>query len=280
MRRARCSNVSHIVTIMLADFIKLLCLGGMVVVMLFTVTWLLSLKLNNFSFVDITWSYSLASLVPIYVLLGRGQGIRKIVFGLLALAWSLRLGTYLLRRIRRHHPSEDARYQVLRAKWKSHLQRNFFWFFQAQAALILLLSVPLLLACLNPQPALGLIEWIGMGVTVISLMGEAVADAQMGWFKRRGTSSQEVCRVGLWRYSRHPNYFFESLVWWGFWLMACGSPWGWVTVYAPLLMLYFLLRVTGIPLTEACAVASKGEAYRAYQRSTSAFIPWFPKSSS
>ena len=88
-----------------------------------------------------------------------------------------------------------------------------------------------------------------------------------------------MCDVGLWRYSRHPNYFFESVIWWAFWLFACGSPWGWVTVYAPLLILHFLLRVTGIPLTEKCAVESKGDAYREYQRTTSAFVPWFPKKS-
>ncbi|NBV85364.1 MAG: DUF1295 domain-containing protein, partial [Verrucomicrobia bacterium] len=87
-----------------------------------------------------------------------------------------------------------------------------------------------------------------------------------------------VCETGLWRYSRHPNYFFESLVWWGIFLASVNLPLGWITVACPLLMLYFLFQVTGIPLTEEYAIKSKGEAYRRYQRSTSVFIPWFRKS--
>jgi steroid 5-alpha reductase family enzyme len=144
--------------------------------------------------------------------------------------------------------------------------------------LIVLLSVPVLLACVNPAPELGIIEWTGFAVWLIGLGGEATSDAQMKRFKADPASKGKVCQIGLWRYSRHPNYFFESVVWWGFWLFACGSPWGWATIYAPAMILYFLLRVTGIPLTEECAVQSKGDAYREYQRTTSAFVPWFPRS--
>ena len=259
------------------DFWFLLGIGTVVTVLLFALTWLLSLKLNNFSFVDVTWSYALGVLAPLYAWLGDGFTQRKVVALTMALLWSLRLGTYLLFRVKRHHPHEDVRYEVLRQNWRDNLSRNFFWFFQAQALLIVLLSLPVLLACLNPAPQLGLIEWIGFGVWLLGLSGEALSDAQMQRFKSDPASQGKVCQLGLWRYSRHPNYFFESVVWWGFWLFACGSAWGWATLYAPLMILYFLLRVTGIPLTEECAVKSKGDAYRAYQRSTSAFVPWWPK---
>ncbi len=260
------------------DFWFLIAIGLAVAVTLFALTWLLSLKLNNFSFVDVTWSYALGVLAPVYVWLGDGFTQRKVVTLTMALLWSLRLGTYLFFRVKRHHPHEDVRYQVLRQNWSSHLARNFFVFFQAQAVLIVLLSVPVLLASLNPVPQLGLIEWIGFGVWLAGLGGEALSDAQMQRFKSDPSTAGKVCQVGLWRYSRHPNYFFESVVWWGFWLFACGSPWGWITLYAPAMILYFLLRVTGIPLTEECAVKSKGDAYREYQRTTSAFVPWFTKS--
>ncbi len=259
------------------DFWLLIGCGALVVFALFTLTWLLSLKLDNFSFVDITWSYSLAFLAPLYALAGGGFTQRKILAATMAMIWSLRLGTYLFIRIKRHHPHEDARYLVLREKWKQHLARSFFLFFQAQAVLILLLSAPILLACLNPAPNLGLIEIIGATVWLIGICGEAASDAQMQRFKSDPASKGKVCQLGLWRYSRHPNYFFESVVWLGFWLFACGSPWGWLTVYAPLMILYFLLRVTGIPLTEKCAVESKGDAYREYQRTTHAFFPWKPR---
>jgi steroid 5-alpha reductase family enzyme len=247
------------------------------VIAAFTLTWWLSLRLNNFSFVDITWSYSLALIAPIYAWQGAGHPPRKAIATIIALVWSLRLGTYLLRRIIAHHPHEDVRYTVLRDKWQSNLALNFFGFFQAQALLILLLSAPIYIACQNTATELSPIELIGAIVWCIGIAGEALSDAQMAAFKRNVANQGRVCQTGLWRLSRHPNYFFESIVWWGFWLFACGSPWGWATVYAPLMILYFLLRVTGIPLTEECALKSKGDAYRDYQRSTSAFIPWFPK---
>lgn len=262
---------------MLPDFLTMFALGALVAFLLFTFTWLLSMKLNNFSFVDITWSYSLAFLAPLYAFAGHGLPLRKGIALIIALGWSLRLGTYLLVRIRRHHPHEDVRYTVLREKWQDQMALNFFGFFQAQALLITLLSVPVLVACLNPAPQLSIIEIIGAGVWLIGISGEALADAQMNAFKRNPARKGKVCQLGLWRYSRHPNYFFESVVWLGFWLFACGSPWGWATFYAPALILYFLLRVTGIPLTEECAVKSKGDAYRVYQRTTSAFVPWIPK---
>ena len=260
------------------EFWFLIGVGAVVAFLLFALTWLLSLKLNNFSFVDVTWSYALALIAPLYALLGGGFTERKLVAVTMAALWSVRLGTYLLFRVKGHHPHEDVRYAVLRENWKDNLAKNFFFFFQAQALLIVLLGVPVLLACLNPAPQLSLIEIIGALVWLIGLSGEALSDAQMKRFKSDPASKGKVCQVGLWRFSRHPNYFFESVVWWGFWLFACGSPWGWVTVYAPALILYFLLRVTGIPLTEECAVKSKGDAYREYQRTTSAFVPWPPKS--
>jgi len=263
---------------MTLDFWPLIGIGGVLAFALFTLTWMLSLKWNNFSFVDVTWSYALAVLAPVYAWLGGGWTPRKTVALTMALLWSLRLGTYLFFRVRRHHPREDVRYEVLRQGWGAHLARNFFFFFQAQAVLIVLLSVPVLLACLNPSPHLEIIEWIGVAVWLAGISGEALSDAQMQRFKATATGAGQVCRVGLWRYSRHPNYFFESIVWWGFWLFACGSPWGWATIYAPVSILWFLLRVTGIPLTEECAVKSKGDAYREYQRTTSAFVPWFSKS--
>lgn len=259
------------------DFWLLTGVGALVAFALFGLTWLLSLRLNNFSFVDVTWSYALAVIAPVYAWLGGGFTSRKLLALTMALLWSLRLGTYLFFRVQKHHPHEDVRYEVLREKWKGSLARSFFFFFQAQAVLIVLLSVPVLLACVNPVAELGIIEWIGFVVWLIGLSGEALSDAQMKRFKADPASKGKVCQIGLWRYSRHPNYFFESVVWWGFWLFACGSPWGWATIYAPVMILYFLLRVTGIPLTEECAVQSKGDAYREYQRTTSAFVPWFPK---
>jgi steroid 5-alpha reductase family enzyme len=111
----------------------------------------------------------------------------------------------------------------------------------------------------------------------VSWIGESVADRQLGRFKTRPGSRGLACREGLWRYSRHPNYFFEWLVWIAYSLLAWPAPHGYLALPIPLLMLFFLLRVTGIPYTEAQALRSRGEAYARYQREVSAFIPWFPR---
>jgi steroid 5-alpha reductase family enzyme len=259
------------------EFLYLSAFSAGIAIILFVIVWVIARRIDNYSIVDIAWSYALTPLVLWYAYAGTGDAVRKGVAVALGLFWSLRLGTYLLKRIARHHPHEDVRYEVLREKWKGKLGAAFFWFFQAQAVLILLLSIPLLLACMNSAPGLNLIEWIGIAVWLVGVGGEALSDAQMARFKADPANKGKVCRIGLWGWSRHPNYFFESVLWFGFWLFACGSPWGWVTVYAPLMILYFLLRVTGIPLTEECAVKSKGEAYRDYQRTTSAFIPLPPR---
>ncbi|MEO5825714.1 MAG: DUF1295 domain-containing protein, partial [Gemmatimonadales bacterium] len=153
----------------------------------------------------------------------------------------------------------------------------FLAFFELQAVLVAIFSLPFLFASFNPAPALTIIEVAGLGLAAIGVVGETTADLQMQSFKRDAPNRTTVCEVGLWRYSRHPNYFFESLVWWGFFLAALGSPYGWITIVCPLLMLHFLLKVTGIPLTEEYALRSKGDSYREYQRTTSRFVPWFRK---
>ena len=259
------------------DVVKALISGCCMMICLFSGTWLLSRKLDNYSFVDVTWSYGLLFLLPVYAAFTDGSTPRRALISIMVMLWSFRLGTHLLFRIRKHHPHEDVRYKVLRVDWSANLGRKFFLFFQAQGVLILLLSLPMLLSLRNGTPRFSLVEWFGVAVWCLGFAGESIADWQMRRFKLRPDAKGKVCNTGLWRYSRHPNYFFESMIWWGFWLIACGSPGGWATIYAPILILYFLLRVTGIPLTEKCAVESKGDLYREYQRTTSAFVPWFPK---
>lgn len=241
----------------------------------FAAVWMVSVRIRNYGLLDVAWSYGVAVLAPIYALLGDGTPARKWLFAAIGAVWSLRLGTYILLRVLRHHPKEDVRYESLRSRWPS--AGRFLLFFELQAGLVVIFSLPFLFAAHNAQSALTMLEIVGLALAVASLAGEAVADAQLKRFKIVAAAGA-VCDVGLWRYSRHPNYFFESLFWWGIALAALSSPWGWISIACPLLMLYFLFQVTGIPLTEEYAVKSKGEAYRAYQRTTSAFVPWFRKS--
>ena len=133
-------------------------------------------------------------------------------------------------------------------------------------------AAPVLLASLNPEP-LGVLDILGGVIWFIALTGETIADRQLDRFRKNPDNRGQVCQDGLWRYSRHPNYFFEWLHWWSYVLIAIGAPWGWLTIIGPLAMLFFVTRVTGIPPTEAQALKSRGEAYRRYQQTTNAFFP-------
>ena len=251
--------------------------AALILLLLFVLTWALSVKLNNYSWVDVTWALAFAPVAAWYAVSGEGWLPRRAAIAVLVGAWSLRLGIHLWRRVASHHPQEDVRYAVLREKWKANPPKAFFWFFLAQAVLVWLLMLPVHLICQQTMEPFHALEQVGLGVWFVALIGEGIADAQLAHFKRTHPDSKGICEVGLWHYSRHPNYFSQSLLWWGLFLMALPATWGWTAIVAPLAMLHFLLNITGIPLTEKLSLEKRGDAYRDYQRRTSAFVPWFPK---
>lgn len=242
----------------------------------FALLYLWARHLDNYGIVDIGWSFAFAGLAVFYALGAPGWPARRALMATLAVLWSLRLGTHLYRRVMSHHPVEDGRYVQLRRDWAGNFAAKMFGFFQLQAASVVLLGAAFLVASLNPRPQLHPLEIAGVALWLLALTGETIADRQLAAFKRDPGHRGQVCTTGLWHYSRHPNYFFEWLVWVSYFVFALASPYGWVAVIGPASILYLLLRVTGIPLTEAQALRSKGEAYRRYQQTTSAFVPWFP----
>ncbi len=254
---------------------SVLVLGGAIAAVYFAVVWAISVRVKNYGFLDVAWSYAIAVLAPLYAALGDGFAPRKWTLTFIGAAWSLRLGTHVLARVLKHHPAEDPRYKSLREKWPT--PSAFFFFFELQALIAVILSLPFLFVAYDTRAEISVLQIVGFVIAAVALLGEATADSQIKRFVADPANKGKVCRVGLWRYSRHPNYFFESLVWWGFFLAALSSPWGWVTLICPLMMLWFLLFITGIALTEKHSIESKGDAYREYQRTTSPFIPWFPK---
>jgi steroid 5-alpha reductase family enzyme len=256
--------------------LTLLTIGACLAAIGFALVWWVSTRVGNYGFLDVVWSLSIAVLAPVYALLGGGAAPRRCAFAVVGAAWSLRLGLYVLLRVLRLHPTEDSRYRTLRQRWGGPL--GFLVFFELQALIAVLFSLPFLLAAVNARPFPGVAERFGLALALCATAGEALADWQAQRFKRNPANRSAVVDVGLWRYSRHPNYFFESLVWWGFFIAALDSPYGWVTLVCPLLMLYILLNVTGIPLTEKHSLESRGDAYRRYQRLTSRFVPWFRRS--
>lgn len=257
--------------------VTLLALGLALAALLMAAVWALARRIRNNGIVDIAWAGSFMPLAALYAAVGTGDAVRQQVLLAMVFAWSLRLTVYLYRRVMGHHPVEDTRYQDLRRDWAHALDLRFFVFFQAQAAAAVAFSLPHALAMTNAAPSLSALEWVGVAVWAIGLAGEAAADSQLARFKADPANAGRICQAGLWYYSRHPNYFFEFLVWCGFALFALPAPWGWLGLLSPALMLYTLLRVTGIPATEAAALARRGEAYREYQRTTSAFVPWFKR---
>jgi steroid 5-alpha reductase family enzyme len=247
--------------------------------LLMAALWLVQRIRRDASLVDVAWTYSVGGLGVFFAVLGPGAIERRILIGVLAGLWSLRLGTYLLINRVLGKP-EDGRYQELRRRWGAAAQFRFFLFFQAQALVALVFSLPFFLACLDPSPGLGPLDLGGAVLWALAVSGESIADRQLDRHRADPANRGKTCRSGLWRTSRHPNYFFEWLTWIAFALPALQAPLGWGALSAPALMLFLLFKVTGIPATEAQAIASRGEDYRDYQRTTSVFVPWFPRKES
>jgi steroid 5-alpha reductase family enzyme len=254
-------------------------IGVNVSMALMAVVWFICKKLNNAGFVDVAWSYGFALVAVLYAVAGEGNPLRTGLITGMAVSWSLRLGTHLLIRVAGHHPVEDARYAALREAFPKRVWLMFFGFFLLQGLLIGILSAPFAVASANPAPGLGVFEIFGVLLWLAALGGEALADGQLKRFRADPENKGRVCNTGLWKYSRHPNYFFEWVIWIAFFVFACGSPGGWMTVFCPLVMLHFLLNVTGVPPAEEQSLKSRGDAYREYQRTTSVFLPLPPKKS-
>ncbi len=261
----------------LAAFFTLLAVGLVVVAIIMTTLWLLGLRFRNFSYVDIGWSANFAVLAILYASLTEGWLPRRWLIAAMFTFWGARLAAHLATRILGE--PEEGRYVRLREEWgqKGNLNAKFLAFFLFQGGLNVFLILPLLLACLNPAPGFHALEIAGVVVWVLGLAGESLADRQLAAFKRNPENRGKVCNTGLWRYSRHPNYFFEWTIWIGYALFALASPFGWIALATPLLMLHFLVNVTGVKATEEQALRSRGDAYRAYQATTSAFIPLPPR---
>jgi len=257
-------------------FLQQLLIAWVGVIVVINLIFGLSEKLCNAGIIDVLWGFSFGLLAVYFALSGEGNESRRVILAIATCLWSGRLGLYLLIRFKNHYPEEDKRYADLRSKWGEKVTLKMYYIFLWQGLLIMVFAVVFAVPTWNDNPVIGLIEWAGLALVAIATFGETIADRQLFRFKSQ-CNRNEVCRVGLWNYSRHPNYFFQWLAWVGFFLFACGSG-GWWTVYCPLLMLFLLLWVFGIPANEKQNLISKGRAYEDYQRVTSCFVPWPPKS--
>ena len=238
--------------------------------------WVWQRSSGRADYVDVAWAGLIGILAVFYAVVGDGSLEKRILVALVAATWSFRLTSHLWRRLS-GHDAEDGRYQAMREHFGQRQQLWFFVFFMAQAVLAWLFALPAWVVASDPSGELSIWVMLGVGFWLISLGGESIADRQLDAFRSNPDNKGQVCKIGLWRYSRHPNYFFEWLHWFAYPFIALGAPNQWITWLGPVLMLLFLYRVTGIPYTEKQSLKSRGEAYREYQRTTSAFFPWPPK---
>ena len=245
-------------------------------VILFALVWLVQLRTRNAGLIDAVWAWTLGLLAAWYAWCGPAPAQLRVLLAVLGGAWGLRLGTHLF--LRNHGKPEDGRYRRFREQWGAAADRNLFWFFQFQVLFSMLLSISFAVVAWSPAEPGSLCTAGAVLIWLLSVIGEAVADWQLEQFKKDPASKGQVCRRGLWFYSRHPNYFFECLHWLVYVLLAAGSSCWWLTLASPLIMAFLLLKLSGVPLTEAQSARSR-PGYAEYIRTTSMLIPWPPKSS-
>ena len=251
--------------------------GALAVFLMMTVIWAVSVKRRNAGIVDIFWGMGFVLVAWVYYPLGPEE-IRQTVLLALVTVWGLRLAAHIYWRSRGH--GEDFRYRAFRQRaGASFWWRSYVTVFLLQGVLMVVLSAPLWMALTAPQTA----NWrwsdtVGVILWSVGFFFEAVGDWQLVRFKSRPENRGRVLNQGLWAYTRHPNYFGDATLWWGYFFFALAVPYGVYTLPCALLMTVLLLKVSGVTLLEKTIVDRRPE-YRDYIASTSAFVPWFPRRS-
>ncbi len=241
-----------------------------------TLAWMFSVRLRDASIADVCWGGAFVLLVWLYGLLSPALTPRAWLVSALITLWGVRLSVHIYRR--NHGKGEDPRYQAMRAAHgRAFWWRSVFTVFWLQGALLWFVALPLLVAVRATDPAaLTVVDGLGVLLFAIGFGFEVVGDHQLERFRAEPGNRGKVLDSGLWRYTRHPNYFGDATMWWGMYAMAASTPGGWLTVLSPSLMTLLLMRVSGVTLLEDGLRASK-PGYRAYIARTPAFFPWFPR---
>ncbi len=240
-----------------------------------SLVWVWSYRIKNAGVVDIFWSYNFPVIAVILYLFAPGFSGRLTLLCAMVVIAGLRLGTHLASRVLKHLREEEPRYAHIRREWGKNAEVKMFGFFIMQGVSNVLLATPFIISSINTSAKISPLEYAGAILWGISVLGEAIADRQLASFKKDLKNKGKVCDIGLWYYSRHPNYFFEWLMWVAYFVFALASPYGYIAIISPAIILYLLLKVTGIPATEQQSLKTKGEAYKRYQQTTSKFVPWF-----
>jgi steroid 5-alpha reductase family enzyme len=235
--------------------------------------WLVSLRTRDVSIVDIFWGMGVAGVVDIAALLGQAGGSRTSAVLFLVNLWGLRLAAHIWAR----HKGEDHRYAVMRTKFgRKWWWMSLFQVFLLQAILIWFVPAPLVAAVLYSHMPMGWLDYAGIAVAAAAFLFESLADFQLAAFRADPASKGKVMDRGLWGWSRHPNYFGEALMWWGYFAVGFGASHQWWLILSPVLITFLLLQVSGVTLMEE-KMDERRPGYAEYRRRVSAFVPWPPK---
>lgn len=245
---------------------------GLACLMLF---WGIYYLTKNPAVADLGWALGMASASTYYYYATSLASPVADFMLTLILIWAARL--FLLICYRLIRDKTDGRYEAMTANWESDQEKQYLKFFLAQGAAVGVLTLPVLFAVCNRVGVWLPLDWFAAIIALVGLVGEGVSDFQLQSFVRQKENKGKVCDVGLWRFSRHPNYFFEWVFWVGLFLFALSAPMGIISIASPIGLLVTLLFITGIPPAEEQALRSRGDAYTEYQKTTSRFIPWPPK---
>jgi steroid 5-alpha reductase family enzyme len=258
-------------------FLEIYGAGALVIFGIMTLIWLLSLVLRDSSIVDPFWGTGFVIANWVYfALTPDGFPARKWLISILVTIWGLRLSLYLL--WRNWGKGEDFRYR----KWREEAGAKWWWqsflrVFLLQGFLMWVISAPLLAAQFSPTPArLTVLDFAAIPLWAIGFFFEAVGDLQLARFKANPANKGQVLATGVWRYTRHPNYFGDATQWWAYYLVAAAASGGFWTIFSPVIMTVLLLRVSGVTLLEKTLTTTK-PGYKEYVERTSAFIPWVPR---
>ena len=250
---------------------------------LMTGAWLVQQRTGNSGWVDTIWTFSLGlvgACSALWPIAGTAPNPRQWLVAALVAVWSLRLGLHIA--VRTAGITDDPRYAAFAAEWGADSPRKMFLFLQNQGLGSIPLVFAIFVAARFPSDGLRVQDYLGVLILLIGISGEAWADAQLKRFRADPANKGRVCDAGLWRWSRHPNYFFEWFGWLAYPVIAIAAshplayPWGWAALLAPVFMYWILVHVTGIPPLEAQMLRSRGARYRDYQSRTSAFFPLPP----
>jgi steroid 5-alpha reductase family enzyme len=251
---------------------------------LMAIAWMVQQRIGNSGWVDTIWTFSVGAVgagSALWPSAGAAPNARQWLVAALVAFWSLRLGMHIA--VRTAVISDDPRYAAFAREWGVDSPRRMFIFLQNQGFGSIPLVFAIFVAARFPDPALRLQDYLGALILLVGIAGEALADAQLKTFRKDPANKGRVCDAGLWRWSRHPNYFFEWLGWLAYPVIAISPghpldyPWGWAALLAPVFMYWILVHVTGIPPLEQQMLRSRGERYRDYQSRTSMFFPLPPQ---